>query len=376
MLHSAHASTCVAALVASTALAACNAPDTLAPSATASPDVTIAAKPVPSPFTFTDLGVPTGYTTSYGQDVNTQGIVVGFATSASTMTGWMYVNGNTRLLPPGGIATAAYAVANGNPYYIAGSFSPTGGNLPALWQVFGPSPGSPLALPTPGAGTAYGVNDLGEAVGTVLVPQGSSTLRRGIYWDVSHSGTTVDPPFAFTVSEGTDVDNAGYALFNASGSPTSPDRAFLKTPFAGALIALRPPADLSGYGTYAEAISEPVGNVIYIAGKVQLTPEQCFAARWTFDLSFGLATVDVRREATGSAWGVSDDGTYVGVQSVPGGSRAYAWTLANAAIELPLPHGVRFATAHGIDATSTYIAGWADVPGAGRHAMLWTEVGP
>lgn len=374
MSHCAHAFARVAALVASTALAACNAPDTLTPPATTSSDVEILGRPTPtSLYTVADLGVPTAYSSSIGTDVNDAGIVVGMLDANSSPRGFIFINGAFQVLSPMTATSFALSISNPNvPFYVSGSIDLYGAGVPARWPVYGGYAQSPQIYPNLGTGSANGVNLFGEAVGWSADAQGGG--RVGMYWDVYSIGHSVVPPAGFTSMEGTDINDDGLAVFNARGSATSPDRAYL-TDGQDPMIALQPPPDLSTAATYADAISERVGITLYIAGRVQLSGSDVWPARWTIDLGTFQQTVEVRREGSGAALGVSNTGTYVGQQLLHQQQTAYAWLLDGSALVLPLPRATRFPAARSISPNGNYIIGQGDVI-VERHALLWTATGP
>jgi uncharacterized membrane protein len=348
------------------ALTACTAPESSLTTLAAS-DEPLAAKPGgTAPYTVTDLRVPVGYDQTEATDVNDAALVVGNLLGSNGYRGFARVNGTLASLAPVNVESFVRAVSNGNPAYAVGWIvGDNNESQPARWAISGTSLGDAVILENSGYGVASGVNDQGEVVGGRSIWSSSGALVE-----------TVDPPAGFTSVELSDINNVGSIVLNATVSATSADRAFLRRS-SGETILLAPPAGMEAYFTYADAVSEQTGDVVYVAGKVQLDETTCYAARWTVNVATGSVTaLTVRLENTGSAWGVSTAGTFVGHQGQGWTSKPFAWTLAGSAIGLPMPKGGKNGHLRAISPNGKYVVGFGEFSGFARHAVLWSGNGP
>ena len=345
------------------ALVACTPGDSTSPNALNPSGEPLAARPGSgATYSAIDLGVPVGYDRGEAADVNDAGTVVGTLTGAQPRA-FARVGNQLVVLPSTGWSDAS-AVSNGSPTYVVGRVTENDATLPARWTISGGSVNGPFILPNGGGGAAIGVNDQGDAVGGRTV------------WKNTGEVETVSPPGDFTYLALTDIDNAGHMVFNASGSATSIDRAyFLRA--TGGTIELAPPADMTGYYSFADDMSDPTNTgVVYVVGKVQLDDTTCYAALWMVDLNSGTATVTIRREKIGSAWGVSNAGTFAGHQGQGWNTSAYAWPLAGGAIGLPMPKGGKNGHVRAVSPNGRLITGYAEFSQLKRHAVLWSGSGP
>lgn len=365
----AHRRTRIASVLTGVTMLACTAPDSPSPAGITAPSAPLAARPGGggggggggSAYTVADLGVPAGYSATEAYDVNDAGTVVGML-NGSLIRAFARVGNELVALPPSTASSIARAVSNGTTTYVVGWVAVNGNSQPARWSISGGSISEPTILPNSGFGVATGVNDQGDVVGGNTIWKGSSA-------------ETVSPPGTFTKVALTDIDNAGQVVFNASGSATSVDRAFFRHATGGGTIELAPPAELATYYTVADAMSAGNG-VVYVAGKVQLDDNTCYAALWTINLADNTTAVTVRAENTGSAWGVSNAGTFVGHQGQGWTTSGFAWPLGRSAIALPMPKGGKNPHVYGVSPNGKFITGWGEFSQLKRHAVLWSGTGP
>ena len=351
-------------LLVSTALTACTTPDTL-PTSVAPSDAPLAAKPPGGgAYTVTDLGTA-GYLESVAYDVNDGGTVVGTLTSSSAIVGFARVNGALITLPAPSSPTSARAVSNGSPTYVVGLTTPANASSrPVRWTIDGSTIGDPVYLDSGSSTVANEVNDYGAAIGgrTIWGPSGAVVAE-------------VDPPAGFQALELSDIDNAGLVTLRAWGGAT-PDRGFIRVP-SGAMVMLAPPPGMEAYISHAAEVSEQVGDVVYVAGKVQLDASTSYAARWTFDVTAGAVTnVTLRTERIGTANAVSDAGTYTGGQGAYETMSPYAWRSDGTAIGLPVPKGGKQGYAAAVSPNGRLMTGTAQFNGSNAHALLWSGSGP
>jgi hypothetical protein len=354
-----------ASLLFVAALVACVPEDPTSPSAPTPSGEPLAAKPSGGgggAYSVIDLGVPVGYNSGEAADVNDAGMVVG-TINGSQPRAFARV-GNALVALTSTDASSARAVSNGNPTYVVGWVSVGGNSQPARWSISGGAVSAPTVLPNPGYGVAAGVNDQGDVVGGRTI------------WKSGGAIQTVTPPGDFTSLELTDIDNAGHVVFNAAGSATSIDRAYLLRA-TGGMIELAPPAQMAGYYAVVDNMSEPTNvGVVYVVGKVQLDDTTCYAALWTVDLNSGSATVTVRSENIGSAWGVSNAGTFAGHQGQGWTTSTFAWPLGGGAIALPMPKGGKNGHVRAVSPNGRLITGYAEFTQLKRHPVLWSGNGP
>ena len=347
-------------------LAACAAPDSTAPNAVSPSDDPLGARPgATGSYAVLDLGVPVGFVNSTATDVNDAGVVVGTMSESPEARGFVRLNEVLVALGPTDENSSAEAVSNGNPVYVVGRVLQNGSDRPARWTITGTSIGEPEILPNSGFGVAYGVNDQGDAVG-----------GRTIWWNSEETEPeVVAPPGDFTRVDLTDINNVNQVAFNATGSATSLDRGFFRGT-TGDPIELEPPADMPTYYTVVDNMSDPDDGFVYVVGKVQVDELTCFPAMWTIDLANNSATVTVRLGSVGSAWGVSNEGTFAGHQGQRWSSKAYAWPLAGGTITLPVPKGGKNPHVRGVSPDGKLIVGYGEFSRATRHALLWSGNGP
>ena len=208
------------------------------------------------------------------------------------------------------------------------------------------------------------MNDLGTGIGGRWI------------WPLSGSSVEVPIPEDYTSLVGTDIDNEGHAVFNASGSPTLVDRAYVR--FADEeMLPLRPPAGYEAWATTANGITEVSANgVFYVSGSIRIDDVTCFAVLWTVSVAGRTATPSVRFERYGSATGVSTAGTLVGVQGSRWSINAYAWPLAGATIKLPVPKAMKNPKPQAISPDGRYVVGYGDESGLQRQGLVWTRTAP
>jgi uncharacterized membrane protein len=353
----------IASLVC-TVLAACSTPDG-SPTAVAPSDTPLAAKSPGGGATYavSDLGTA-GYLESVAYDVNDAGTVVGTLTSSSAIVGFARVNGALITLPTTSNRAAARAVSNGSPTYVVGfTTPPNASSRPVRWTIDGSTIGDPVYLDPGSSVVANEVNDYGAAIGgrTIWGPSGAVIAE-------------VDPPAGFTALELSDINNAGLVTLRATGGATV-DRGFIRLS-SGAMVMLAPPAGMEAFSSHAAEVSEQIGDLVYVAGKV-LDASTSYAARWTFDVTAGAVTnVTLRTERIGTANAVSDAGTFTGGQGAYETMSPYAWRLDGTAIGLPVPKGGKQGYAAAVSPNGRLMTGTAQFNGSNAHALLWSGSGP
>ena len=354
------------ASLALAALAACTAPES-SPTGLAPSEEPLAAKPSSgsSPYSVAVLAGTVDYPRTEPWGVNDAGMVAGHAwsTDGREIRGFIRIGGAIAIVPPATARSSVRAISNGDPTYVIGSVDAGGVSGTARWTITNGVIGDPEINSSSLRGGG-GVNDLGTAIGGRWI------------WPLAGSSIEVLPPADYTTVDGTDIDNEGHAVFNASGSPTSIDRAHVR--FAdGEMLPLRPPAGYEAWATTANTITEVSANgVFYVSGSIQIDDVTCFPALWTVSIAGRTATPSVRFERNGSAAGVSTAGTLVGVQGSRWSINAYAWPLAGAAIKLPVPKSMKNPKPHAISPDGRYVVGYGEENGLQRQGLVWSGTGP
>jgi hypothetical protein len=341
------------------ALAACTAPES-SPTGLAPGEEPLAARSVASPYTVQELGTVGGLPNSFGVDVNDQGVVAGYAIGDAGRRGFLLLGSQLVPLAASDESMAA-GVSNGDPMYVVGWLRASGGDRSARWTVTGGTIGTPTLAPVTGGN--WKVNDLGDGVGIDYI------------WRFDNSVVHVAAPGDFQYLDGRDIDDAGLALFNASGSPTSPDRAFLRLT-DGTMLRLDPPPGRESYATSTGGLTEPSGSgVVYVAGTITLSSVTRYPARWTVNVATQQATVVVDDALTGGASDVSSGGTRVGAAGRRADSDAYAWLLDGTRFKLPAPRGSQDVVASAISDNGRYATGHY-LGREGQRALVWSGNGP
>ncbi|MGK2960806.1 MAG: hypothetical protein ACSLFK_01530 [Gemmatimonadaceae bacterium] len=316
----------------------------------------------PPLYTSTDFGKLLGSYSSWANDVNDAGEMVG-ASCCGTGSGGFAVVGGTPIVLPGG-ASDVLAISNGTPRYVVG----WGGapSQPMRWVITNGQPSQAEFL-QPGDttwGAARGVNDAGAAVGSA----GSYAAM----WNSDGSVALTFKVSGFLRGEGRDINNAGHAVFVFSGP--GPDwqsaRGYLR--LASGQLVLLPP--LSGdVGSYANDVSQVANGAIHIAGSSRATPYDFRSVRWTVDVATGAITQTEIRSENSHALGVSNGGAVTGFIEPVGGSlgfKAFLWR-GSEFLSLGPPKSTKDPRAWGISPSGEFIAGEA-FSGTQRHAVRWT----
>lgn len=338
------------------AFSACTAPES-SPTALMPSDDALAAKPSASPYTFQDLGTVDGMSNLLGFDVNNEGVVAAIAVDDNGTRGFLLLGG--QLVPLTETDDSGVSgISNGDPMYAVGNARVNGANRAVRWTVAGGVVGAPV--PSPVAGGAWRVNDLGTSVGGRYI------------WRLNNTVEEVPPPGDYQFIEGRDIDDAGLTVFDAKMSPTLPDRAFFRLT-DGTLIRLDPPAGRPTFSTTAGGLTEPDNNnLVLVAGTIRDGATR-YPARWTVNVETRQATVLIESR-TGFASDVSSGGTRVGGS---GGweTDAYAWRLDGTKFKLPAPRGAQDAGANAISDNGMFATG-SYYTRAGQRALLWSGNGP
>lgn len=314
-------------------------------------------------YTVADLGALLGDYSSLAEAVNDAGDVVGRTCCGAGSGAFAIVAGAVTALADDGFA---FAMSNGTPLHVAGVVGP----LPVRWGIANGVAGQSIALQLGGAtyGAARGVNDPGSTVGSA----GTSPA----IWAVDGSLVLVPLAAGFLRGEGRDINNAGHAVlvFNTPEPAGLGARAYFRRA-DGALLALPPlPGDV---GTYANGLSEVVGDAVYVAGTSVTSLDVSRGVRWTINLTTGTITDTRVRPEDSHGLGVSDAGATAGF--IEGGlhtlaSNAFLWR-GSELLTLKPPKGGKSGKAWAISPSGAYVAGEAIV-GSRPHAMRWRILSP
>ena len=256
-------------------------------------------------------------------------------------------------------------ISNGSPAYVVGSAS---GNKPVRWSLTDPTQPTLLPLPAGQAfGTARGVNDAGDAVGSI----GSGAAM----WLAAGAPILIATPAGFTRAEGRAIDAAGLAVFQfltATSEIGGPDRGYLRLA-SGAMI-LMPPAG-ADVASYVNDVGEVANGHVYVAGSTSSSAQVDRAVRWTVDATTGaIVATDILATTGSHGLGVSDAGGIAGFivnRSLIG--EAFLWR-GTSVLKLGLPKGARDARAWAFSRSGQYVAGQAR-SGGGR-GLRWRIATP
>jgi hypothetical protein len=319
--------------------------------------------PSAAAYTVLDVGALLPGSPSEGRGVNDAGDVVGFYRSGGPSYPFALVAGSAVTL--GGGPGSAWGISNGSPAYVAGSSN----SLPARWSLADPTQPTllPLAAGESG-GQAKGVNDAGDAVGSVA---GSAAM-----WLADGTRIPIATPAGYAQGEGRGINNGGLAIFQftvaGGNSELAVSRAYLRLA-SGATIELLP--DGSDVTSYANDISEVTNGLVYVAGSTRSSALASRAVRWTVDAATGaIVATDVLATVGGHGLGVSDAGGIAGFILNDRSLRedAFLWRGTNV-LKLAPPKGTNNAEAWALSPSGRYVAGF--VRSSGR-AVRWAIVTP
>ena len=346
-------------LLACVTLGACTAPES-APTGIAPSADPVDAKQSSNPYTVLELGTVGGLRSSLGMDVNDQGVVAGYSIDDTAVRGFLLLGGQLVPLTQSSDSRAT-GVSNGDPMYVVGSLTESGVTRYARWTVSGGVIGAPVLAPVQGG--TWKVNDLGDGVGNSYI------------WRLDNSVVQVPLPQDYQYLYGQNIDDAGISIFNASGSPTTAERAFVRLA-NGAMVRLDPPAGRESYLTRAGGLNEPDadGNVL-VAGTIQLDAFTRYAARWAVNVATEQVVVWVDTALPGFATDVSTAGTLVGAAGRRADSDAYAWSPSGSKVKLPAPRGGQDVAALAVSDNGRYATGHY-TGRQGQRALLWTGTEP
>jgi uncharacterized membrane protein len=310
-------------------------------------------------YTVVDLGALLGNYSSSARAVNDAGDIVGHSAGGA----FAIIAGAVTPLP--GIGLNAYALSNGTPRYVTGQAA----SQPARWSIAGGVSSQPTILQLGSAefGAARGVNDAGATVGNAGV--------QAAVWDVDGNLVTLLPA-GFQRGEGRDINNAGHAVlvFTGPNSDGLGARAYFRRA-DGALLAL--PALPGDVSTYANGLSEVVGDEVYVAGSSEASVEVSRGVRWTINLTTATITDTRVRPEDSHALGVSDAGATAGFLEGPLhslASTAFFWR-GSELLSLKPPKSGKDGKAWAISPSGQFLAGEA-MFGTTRHALRWTILSP
>ena len=316
-------------------------------------------------YTVLDVGALLPGSPSQARGVNDAGDVVGFYASGSTSYPYAFVSGSPVAL--GGGTGWAVGISNGDPVYVAGHVGLGAFNVPARWSLADPTQPTYLALAAGETfGFANGVNDAGDAVGSVN--------SKAAMWLADGTRIPITAPAGFGNGEGRGIDNAGLAVFQFFGSPSgTADRGYLRLA-SGALIQMPPVG--SDVLSFVNDLSEVTSNgLVYVAGSTNSGARVSRAVRWTVDVATGAIVATSVLEKTGShGLGVSDVGGIAGFFDTEGAARieSFLWR-GTTVLKLGPPKGTRDAFVWAFSRSGQYVAGY--VHSAGR-ALRWTIANP
>jgi hypothetical protein len=320
-------------------------------------------------YTSTDLGVLAGDNQSGAMGVNDAGEVVGRSCCEPPRA--IVALGGVLTALPGGDNANATAISNGTTRYIVGYLGVP--YSPVRWSIAGGQASQPTYLAIGGAttGSAWGVNDVGDAVGNV----GNDAAM----WDATGNLTVVVPPQGFVTGRGRDINNSGDAAFTFS----RPDAVwnlgglgfsigYLRLA-SGELIPL-PPSAADG-ASQANSLTAVTNDLVTVAGTSYAVPYPSSprATRWTVNLvSKTVISTEVRSEAS-YGYAISDGGIVAGY--LEGGKQAPFRWLGSVLLQLNPPKGANQAVAWAISPNGLSVAGEAQLPTYPR-AILWTFPSP
>lgn len=320
-------------------------------------------------YTSTDLGVLAGDNQSGAMGVNDAGEVVGRSCCEPPRA--IVALGGVLTALPGGENANATAISNGTTRYVVGYLGAP--YSPVRWSMVGGQPSQPTYLGKGGAttGSAWGVNDVGTAVGNV----GNDAA----IWDASGTLMIVVAPQGFVIGRGRDINNSGDAAFTFS----RPDAGwnigglgftvgYLRLA-SGELIPL-PPGTANG-ASQANSLTAVTNDLVTVAGTSYVVPfpSSPRATRWTVNtVSKTLISTEIRSEAS-QGFAVSDGGIVAGL--LEGGRQAPFRWQGSVLLELNPPKGAKQGVAWAISPNGLSVAGEAALPTYPR-AILWTFASP
>lgn len=323
-------------------------------------------------YTSTNLGVLAGDNQSRAIGVNDAGEVVGWSCCAPRPRAVATIGGVLTALP-GGYDANATAISNGTTRYVVGYVGFP--YSPVRWSIASGQASQPTYLGIGGAttGSAWGVNDIGDAVGNA----GSDAAM----WDATGNLTVVVAPQGFVTGRGRDINNSGDAALTFS----RPDVAwnigglgfsigYLRLA-SGELIPL-PPAAANG-ASQANSLTAVTSDLVTVAGTSYADPSSPRATRWTVNIvSKTVVSTEVRSEAS-YGYAISDGGIVAGY--LDGGTNRgkqapFRWQ-GSMLLQLNPPSGSKEAVAWAISPNGLSVAGEAQLPTYPR-AILWTFPSP
>jgi len=338
------------------AIAACTSSETIT-----SPEASLAtreARAVPvTSYSATDLGTLPGDEESLAWAVNDAGSIAmqsnDLPASGGRFARWYMKTGNLiSMLDNGGMR----AVSGGSTTYVIGTLSNTGSR-----RTY--STASGFSEPTPLAGYARAVNELGDAVGETA--EGAAIMK-------IDGSTIVIPnpdPSAYPYVEARDINNAGDIVISyQDGYQATPDRGHLRTA-EGVTIEFAP---LSGHNsTYVRGLSQRIAGKLYVAGISDDDNGHYNAIRWTVDLATNAIVATEVGSAGSYKSGMSDDGMVIGT-TTGSSAGAFVWKRGESMIALKTPKGLNEGRVFGVSGNGRYVVGAATRSGSYPRAVLWT----
>lgn len=351
------------ALGVAACVVACSAPESISSPGSQTDLQLRAARGSDPGYTVIEIGTLSGDTESFAADINDAGDIVGTSRGGTHQRGFVRIG--TTMIPLSDLTIngSGLGISNASPLYVVGDYAYDGTSHAARWTVNRAAGTVAVTSLSTGFGFADGVNDAGVAVG--------SSGGDAVIWDANGTAHVIAPPIAntFTSGLGRDIDNAGHAVFNFSGSTYT--RTYLRVA-SGQMIELPP---LTGdVSTFGRRVSEVSGTTVYVAGTSFKNDNSFHAMRWTIDVSSRTIVNTESRSETSSSSDVSTGGSVSGSLEARGAETPFLWRLTGL-LKLKPPKGGSSAAASGISDNGSYLVGQAFF-GLQRRAVLWTMTSP
>jgi probable HAF family extracellular repeat protein len=264
---------------------------------------------------------------------------------------WLWSNGTTTGIPPGGAAQPSSINDSG---LIVGTFSPSGlpGSVPTAGFSYAPGATSATVLPSPVVG-ASGINNAGQVTGSASAGANSYAF---VYANgsISNLGTLGGPS-----SHGNGINSAGAVTGTSDTTVVGSQHAFVTV--GGSLKDLGTLGGLNSYGL----VINTGGIVAGFSDVGPLDPTTGSPIQHAFLYSSGQLT-DLGTLGGSNSWahGLNDTGQVTGSAQVASGD-AHAFLYSSGAMHdlnqmidpaTPLPPGLALNSAQGINAEGWIIA--------------------
>jgi uncharacterized membrane protein len=264
--------------------------------------------------TLTVLGHLPGASHSSAQDINENGLVVGYSTGASGLRGWVWSRaGGMQALP-----TRAGEVSEARGVNDAGDIVGRMGSRAVMWRN-----GSIIDLQTFAAGSsaAWDINENGTVVGTYWGNPGQA-----FRWTPTEGMTLVMSPAGDPGGEALGINASGQIAgwgLPPGGTGLNDYEAYLST--GGVAQTL---GSLGGKGSAAAAVNDlgwVVGRANYLDPLGSRTGDGTSVAFLRRPGESMKRLQGLRLKGTSEAWDINTDGWVVGVYTRSVGNRATLW---------------------------------------------------